>query len=90
MLRGNVIRDIKTLLEAHGQRPDADEPMADSVAHAVGISKRQSELLLESLQQGATLHEAMTAAEIDESDAERGFLVQLAQTIGTALGRLQG
>jgi hypothetical protein len=53
-----------------------------------GISSRQSEILLESLHDGASIDVAVANAEIDTSHLEPDFIVQLARAIGTALGRV--
>jgi hypothetical protein len=47
-----------------------------------------SEILLESLHDGASVDEAVAAAEIDTSHLEGDLLVRVARPSGTALGRV--
>ena len=88
MINANVVKGVHELLEERGIRPKPDEAFGDMVARALDISGRQSEILLESLHDGASVDEAVAAAEIDPSHLEGDLLVQIARAIGTALGRL--
>jgi hypothetical protein len=87
MINANVIKGVHELLEQSGIRAEPDETLGDRVARALGISGRQSEILLESLHDGASLDEAVAAAEIDPSHLQGDLLVRIARAIGTALGR---
>jgi hypothetical protein len=93
MISANVIKGVHEkgvheLLEERGIRPEPDETFGDMVARALDISGRQSEILLESLHDGASVDEAVAAAEIDPSHLEGDLLVRIARAIGTALGRV--
>ena len=88
MINANVIKGVHELLEERGIRPKPDETFGDMVARALDISRRQSEILLESLHGGASVDEAVAAAEIDPSHLEGDLLVRIARAIGTALGRV--
>jgi len=88
MINANVIKGVHELLEERGIRPEPDENFGDMVARALDISGRQSEILLESLHDGASVDEAVAAAEIDTSQIEGDLLVRIARAIGTALGRV--
>jgi hypothetical protein len=88
MINANVVKGVHELLEEHHIKPKPDEAFGDTVARALGISGRQSEILLESLHEGGSVDEAIAAAEIDSSDFNRDLLVHVARAIGTALGRM--
>ena len=88
MINANVVKGVHELLEERGIRPKPDETFGDMVARALDISGRQSEILLQSLHDGASVDEAVAAAEIDTSHLEGDLLVQIARAIGTALGRV--
>ena len=86
MVSANVIKGVQELLEDRGIQPEPDETFEDTLARALGISRRQSDILLVSLHDGATVEEAAAAAEIDNSNSERDLLVRIARAIGSALG----
>ena len=88
MISANVIKGVHELLDQRGIRPKPDEIFGDMVARALHISRRQSEVLLESLHEGASVDEAVAVAEIDTSHLEGDLLVRVARAIGTALGRV--
>jgi len=88
MISANVVNGVHELLEERGIRTKPDETFGDTVARALGISSRQSEILLESLHDGASIEVAVATAEIDTSHLEPDLLVQIARAIGTALGRV--
>ena len=88
MISANVIKGVHELLEERGIQPEPDETFEDTVARALGISRRQSEILLESLHDRASVDEAVAAAEIDTSHLEGDLLARIARAIGTALGRV--
>ena len=88
MINANVVKGVHELLEEHGIKPKLDEAFGDTVARALGISGRQSEILLESLHEGGSVDQAVAAAEIDTSDLNGDLLVHIARAIGIALGRL--
>jgi hypothetical protein len=87
-ISANVIKGVHELLEERGIQPEPDETFEDMVARALCISRRQSEILLESLHDGASVDEAVAAAEVDTSYLEGDLLVRIARAIGTALGRV--
>ena len=88
MISANVIKGVHELLEERGIRPEPDEPFGDVVARALNISRRQSEILLESLHDGGSVDAAVAAAGIDTSNLQGDLLVRIASAIGTALGRV--
>ncbi len=88
MISANVIKGVHELLEERGIRPKPDETFGDLVARALDISARQSEILVKSLHDGASLEEATVAAEIDTSQIQGDLLIRLATAIGTALGQM--
>ncbi len=88
MISANVIKGVHELLEERGIRTEPDEPFGESVARALGISRRQSDILLESLHDGASIEAAVAAAEIDPSNLKGDLLARIARAIGTALGRV--
>jgi len=88
MISAEVIKGIHELLGQDGVKLNDDEPFGDYVARRLGISARQADVLLESLHDGATVDEAVAAAEIDESHVDGGLLKQLARAVGSALGRM--
>ena len=63
-------------------------PVLSFVAGGLGISARQTEILLDALHDGNDVEDAIRAAEIDPTAVGDGLLVQLARVIGTALGRV--
>ena len=71
-----------------GIRPQPGETFGDTVARALGISARQSEILLERLHDGASVDEAAAAPEIELAQIPGDLLVRIAIAIGTALGRM--
>ena len=87
MISANVIKGVHELLNQRGIRANLDETFGDTVARALGISARQSEILLERLHDGASVDEAAAAAEIDVAQVPEDLLVRIAIAIGTALGR---
>jgi len=87
MISANVIKGVHELLNQRGIRANPDETFGDTVARALGISARQSEILLERLHDGASVNEAAAAAEIDVAQVPEDLLVRIAIAIGTALGR---
>jgi hypothetical protein len=88
MISANVIKGVHELLDQRGIRPRPDETFGETVARALDISARQSEILLERLHDGASVDEAAAAAEIDLAQVPNDLLVRLATAIGTALGRV--
>ena len=86
MVSSNVIKGVQELLEDRGIHPKPEETFEDTLARALGISRRQSDILLVSLHDGATVEEAAAAAEIDNSNPERDLLIRIARAIGSALG----
>ena len=88
MINANVVKGVHELLEEHGLKLKPDESLAEAVARALGISGRQSDILLESLHEGSSVDEAVAAAEIDTSDSKGDLLLKIARAIGTALGRI--
>ena len=88
MISANVIKGVHELLEERGIRPQPDEAFGDVAARALNISARQSEILLESLHDGASVDAAAAAAEIDTSQVPGDLLNRIAIAIGTALGRI--
>ena len=88
MINANVIKSVHELLEERGIRTKPDETFGDMVARTLRINSRQSEILLDSLHDGASIEVAVAAAEIDTSHLEPDLLVQIARAIGTALGRV--
>ena len=89
MINANVVKGVHELLEEHGIKPKPDEAFGDTVARALGISGRQSEILLESLHDGGSVDEAVAAAEIDTSDINNELLIHIGRAIGTALGHIK-
>jgi|SRR5579872_4984025 len=88
MINANVIKSVHELLEERGIRTKQGETFGDMVARALGISSRQSEILLESLHDGASIDVAVATAQIDTSHLEPDLLMQIARAIGAALGRV--
>jgi hypothetical protein len=88
MISANVIKGVHELLEQRGIHPKPDETFGDTVARALDISAHQSETLLEHLHDGASVEEAVAAAEIDVAQVPGDLLIRIAIAIGTALGRV--
>jgi hypothetical protein len=88
MISAEVIKGVQELLEGRGVQQKAGEKFGDVVARELGISARQTEILLEALHDGHDVDDAVRAAEIDPTAVSGDLLVQLARVIGTALGRL--
>jgi hypothetical protein len=88
MISAEVIKGVKELLEAQGVVQKSDERFGDFVARGLGISARQTEILLDSLHQGQSVEDAMRAADIDPTAVSEDLLVQVARAIGAALGRV--
>lgn len=88
MISANVIKGVHELLDERGIRPKPGEAFGDTVARALDISARQSEILLERLHDGASVDEAVAAAEIEIAQVPADLLVRIATAIGTALGRV--
>jgi len=86
MISANVIKGVQELLDERGLQAAPDEPFGEQVARAIGISRRQSEILLQSLHDGASVDEALASAEVDASNVKGDLLIRIAQAIGTALG----
>ena len=86
MVSANVIKGVQKLLEDRGIQPEPDETFEDTLASVLSISRRQSDIFLVSLHDGATFEAAAAAAEIDNSNPERDFLIRIARAIGCALG----
>ena len=87
MISSNVIKGVHELLEARGIQPEPKESFGETVARALGISSRQSEVFLEALHDGASVDEAVAAAEIDTEQLDTDLLTRIARAIGTALGK---
>ena len=88
MISAEVIKGVQELLERRGVQQRAGEKFGDFVARGLGISARQTEILLDALHDGNDVEDAIRAAEIDRTAVSDGLLVQLARAIGTALGRV--
>ena len=88
MISAEVIKGVQELLEGRGVQQRPGEPFGDFVARSLGISARQTEILLDTLHDGHDVEDAIRAAEIDPTAVGDGLLVQLARAIGTALGRV--
>ena len=88
MISAEVIKGVQELLEGRGVQQRAGEKFADFVARGLGISARQTEILLDALHDGQDVEDAARAANIDPAAVSGDLLVQLARAIGTALGRM--
>jgi uncharacterized protein (DUF433 family) len=88
MISAEVIKGVKELLEERGVVQKPDERFGDFVARGLGISARQTEILLESLHDGHTVEDAIRAADISATDVSEDLLIQVARAIGVALARL--
>jgi hypothetical protein len=88
MISAEVIKGVKELLEAQGVVQKSDERFGDFVARGLGISARQTEILLDSLHEGHSVEDAMRAADIVPTEVSEDLLVQVARAIGAALGRV--
>lgn len=89
MINANVIKGVQELLEEDGIRLTPGETFGNMVARELDISDEQTEVLLNSLHDGATVTEATTRANLDPALAHNDTLVALAKAVGTALGRLR-
>jgi hypothetical protein len=87
MISAEVIKGVQELLEARGVKQKPNEKFGDYVARGLGISARQSDVLLEALHGGDTVDEAVRKADIDSAAVSEDLLIQLARAIGSALGR---
>ena len=68
---------MQELLEGRGVQQKAGEKFGDVVARELGISARQTEILLEALHDGHDVDDAVRAAEIDPTAVSGDLLVQL-------------
>ena len=80
MISANVIKGVHELLEDRGIRPESAETFEDTVARALGITRHQTEILLEALHDGATVDQAATAAKIESPTHERDLLIRILNT----------
>ena len=71
-----------------GVQPRPDESFGDFVARGLGISARQSEVLLSALHDGATAEEAVLKAGIEPARVDQDLLRKVARLIGAALGSI--
>ena len=88
MISAEVIKGVQELLEGRRVQQKAGEKFGDFVARGLGISARQTEILLDTLHDGHDVDDAIRAADIDPTAVSADLLVQLARVIGTALGRV--
>ena len=88
MISAPVIKGVQELLEGRGVLQTPGEQFGDFVARGLGISARQTEILLGALHDGHDLEVAIRAADIDQTAVGDDLLVRLARVIGTALGRV--
>jgi hypothetical protein len=88
MISAEVIKGVQQVLGEHGSHQQVDERFGDFVARATGMSARQADIFLASLNDGATVEEAMLAAEIDPGTVSTSLLSKVAGAIGVALGRI--
>ena len=88
MINAEVLKGVYEVLGKSGVKLNENEPYGDYVARRLGISARQAEILLAALHDGGTVDEAVHAAEVDESAADRDLLKEVARAIGIALGRI--
>ena len=88
MISAEVIKGVHELLENRGVAPKEGERLGDFVARGLGVSARQSEVLLQSLHDGHSIEDAIRAAEVDPSFVGNELLVQIARAVGSALGRI--
>ena len=87
MISAEVIKGVQELFEGRGLEQRPGEQFGDFVARGLGISARQTEILLDALHDGHDLDDAARAADIDQAAVTGDYLVQLARVIGRALGR---
>src|SRR5437763_7336645 len=87
MISAEVIKGVQELFAGRGIEQRPGEPFGDFVARGLGISGRQTEILLDALHDGHDVDDAARAAEIDPAAVNGDSLVQLPRLIGRALGR---
>jgi len=88
MVSAEVIKGVNQLLVDAGVQPRANESFGDFVARGLGISARQSEVLLSALHDGATVQEAILKAGIEPARVDQDLLKKVARLIGTTLGNM--
>ncbi len=89
MISAPVLNAVQQLLQERGIDKRDDERLGDYVARGLNISRAQADTLLEALHEGKSLEQAQAEAGIVAGEAS-GLLVDIAKTIGAALGRLAG
>jgi hypothetical protein len=89
MINAPVIKAVQELLQDRGIAQRQNERLGDYVARGLGISAAQAETLLEALHEGCTIEEAQRRAGVEALGANGGLLTAIAQTIGSALGKIQ-
>ena len=86
MISAEVIKGVHELFEGRGLHQKPGEQFGNFVARGLGISARQTEILLDTLHNGHDVDDAIRAADIDPSTVSGDLLVQLARCVGKALG----
>src|ERR1700675_1157105 len=82
MISAEEIKGVHQLLEDAGVQQQPGESLAHFVARGLGISAGQACVLLQSLHDGASVQDAVGAAEIDATNRDNPLLVQVARMIG--------
>jgi hypothetical protein len=88
MINAEVIKGVHELLEDSGVKQAHQEAFSDFVARGLGISARQAQVLLQSLHDGGTVDEAVSAAGIEGAHVNHDLLIKVARLVGTTLGRI--
>jgi hypothetical protein len=89
MITANVVRAVEDLLKERGIEQREGERLGDYVARGLNLSEAEAAEFLEHVHNGDTVEEAQRKAGISVDAGPRGtLLVDIARTIGTALGRI--
>lgn len=89
VINPNVMRTIGEVLASHHITPKPGEPLADTVARALGLSDHEVQRWLEALNQNCTPQEANLRAGIAPERTNQPLMLALARAIGAALGKAE-
>lgn len=89
MIHAETVKAVNELLRERGIQQRDNERLGDYVARGLSISESQAQVFLEALHEGDSAEHARHRAGIPAGTPQDALLVEIARTVGSALGRVR-